>query len=147
MFCHRKNYDRTGYVSIGLRVSAPQFANMLRFCQDCAQRQIGFDQTGMYLSYVNMGASGKESAMSNKTFCSKYVTDVLRIGGVEAARELDPSTTTPSKLFRHVQASLGKVITVTPNRLQSWTETDPKKQSSKTHVNQKTKEVKGLTFF
>lgn len=93
-----------------------------------------------------MGSGGKDSSSTNKTFCSKYVTEVLRMGGVEAVYDLDPSTTTPSKLYRHVQASLGKVITVTPNRLQSWNDSEPKKQKQN-NITPKKNDVKGLSFF
>jgi len=57
-----------------------------------------FSALGMYSSILPVQIFPE--VVTGGTFCSKYVTELLKVGGVESVNRLNPNIVTPSKLFR-----------------------------------------------
>ena len=130
-FNRQKTFANPGYVVHSMTVSSDQVHRMRHHVQKAHSTGVGFDKTGMYLAALparvwRFGLHPNNTilccccygpqhgwhddvspALQKRTFCSRYVTEVLRTGNVEAVDGVNPHITTPSKLYRILKEKTG----------------------------------------
>lgn len=125
VFMHRRTFSNPNYTIISIPVTHDQERKAREFCIDHSLKKIEFDGLGMYTARLPgvlraiLGAfssSGKE-----KTFCSKYVVQVMQHIGMEWFMGVNPSTTSPSMVHRILQENLendgeNSILGTTPYR-------------------------------
>jgi len=118
VFFKPKSYSREGYTSIGLKLSKRQHDAMLAYCQQSARMGIKFDAGAMIRASFPIVLFPDSP---DKTFCSKYVTDALKVAGIPEMAPLDSRTTTPSSLFKHIKSTMKSyyIVSATPHKLNS----------------------------
>lgn len=106
----RKTFANPGYAVHTEVVGADRLRAIHDGISEATRQEVGFDGLGMYLAALPFAVPGLAS--NSKTFCSRYVTELLQAAGVggDAVQALDPRITTPSKLYKvlkDAQASSG----------------------------------------
>ena len=114
VFFRPRTYQREGYVSFALEMSMAQVLKVKSFCQTQAERQVPFNRTAMYASYLPMHLYEGEG-----TFCSKHVTMALQHAMLPDVMHLNPSMVTPSLLYKilTVQRKQAPIVQVVPSKL------------------------------
>jgi hypothetical protein len=94
-----KTFANPGYTVHTELVSQHQLQALHDGIASANRRGVGFDALGMVASALPFYAG---LASGSRTFCSRYVTELLQAAGVGGAevRALDARITTPSKLHR-----------------------------------------------
>lgn len=87
----------TGYDIHTITVSENQLRRISQGIDDAVKKGLSFDAVGMYMAALPFAVV--DSSSRNRTFCSKYVTELLQMGGV-LDRSVDSRITTPSKLYK-----------------------------------------------
>lgn len=97
-----KTFANPGYVVHTETISKAKLASMREIMSEYVRRQVGFDSLGMYLAILPFPTPLTRG--SSRTFCSRYVTELLQMAGL--VTDLDPIITTPSKLFHRLKQSV-----------------------------------------
>lgn len=101
----KKTFANPGYTVHTEMVSTRQLQSISDGISEANRRQMAFDPTGMILSVLpfSMGMTN-----DSKTFCSRYITELLQMGGVggDGIQSLDARITTPSKLHKILRKSV-----------------------------------------
>lgn len=103
VFMHPRTFSNPNYTIVSIPVTGFQEQKAREFCTDHALKGIEFDGVGMYTARLPgfiryLLLNGKTS--ENKTFCSKYVVQVMQHIGVDSFMDMDPSATSPSMVHR-----------------------------------------------
>lgn len=115
VFFRPRTFANPHYTIITLTVPEQDYRKMHRRCYDCAEEQVAFDSYGMYTSILTIFPSFQSP---RKTFCSKYVCEVLQMGGVKEVQGQRPETMTPSKLHNLLQRSQRALFGSVPFKLE-----------------------------
>jgi len=110
VFMHPRTFSNPNYTIVSIPVTADQEKMARQFCMDHASRGVDFDGVGMYTArlpwvFRAIVANFVKTDDNSRTFCSKYVVQVMQHIGVECFRELDPSTSSPSMVHRVLKNS------------------------------------------
>jgi hypothetical protein len=97
-----KTFANPGYEIHTIIVNEKQLQRISDGINDAMRREIPFDGFGMYMSVLPFRIPGLKS--KNKTFCSRYITELLQMGGV-LDESIEASITTPSKLYKIMKES------------------------------------------
>jgi hypothetical protein len=108
VFFKQKTYQRVGYVSIALEISAQQQSQLRRYCQRHSERRTPFSLCAMYAAYLPL-----QLVHTHATFCSKHVARALQSVGL--LRGINPSLMTPSSLYQLVASNA--ILQVVPSRM------------------------------
>ena len=111
VFFKKKSYQREGYVSFAIEVSNSQYHKIKKFCQDQMNAKIPFSRLAMYAAYLPF-----QIYYTNATFCSKHVSTALQHANVDIAMNLNPSITSPSKLYKYL-ISQSPILQVVPSKM------------------------------
>lgn len=127
---HYRRLANPNYTTVSIPVTPSQEAQARRFCEQRALEGCGFDSVGMYLSRapypIRHLCSGIARIVSrdhesgpSRTFCSKYITEVLKHIGIEGFEGMDPASTSPSMVHRALVGAVrrnggGEVLAVNP---------------------------------
>jgi hypothetical protein len=114
-----KSFSNPGYDVHTLMVTDRQLQDMKQTVVSRKNRQDPFDALGMYLAVLPIPMP-RLHRRSNATFCSKYVTEVLQAGGVEAVKKLNPTITTPSRLLRCLTPATKGMMGSMPMKLRTF---------------------------
>ena len=96
---HRKAFSNPNYEFISLLVSPQQYETCFSFCNDVSKSNMTFDERGMWFSQFHPGCYHVDSISVGATFCSKIITEALKIAHVQGVDHLCPSAVTPSRLY------------------------------------------------
>ena len=101
----KKTFANPGYTVHTEMVSTRQLQCISDGISEANRRQMSFDPVGMVLSMLPFPLG---MTNDSKTFCSRYITELLQMGNVggEGIQSLDARTTTPSKLHRILKNSV-----------------------------------------
>lgn len=115
VFFKPKTYQREGYVSFALELSAAQVLKVKNFCRTQAERNVSFSRKAMYAAYLPF-----QLVRTEDTFCSKHVTMALQYAMLPEVMSLNPALVTPSLLHRilTVQSKAQPIVHVVPCKLQ-----------------------------
>lgn len=102
-----KRFANPAYHILSLTVSKAELAKIRAFVEDSHNRKVAFDLRGMMLASLPVQLGTKHT---DKTFCSRYVTEALQAGGVECVMPLNSATTTPTKLRNVIQKGSGDKV-------------------------------------
>lgn len=110
VFMHPRTFSNPNYTIISIPVTIDQERMARQFCTDHALRGVDFDGVGMYtarLPWVLRSIVGSFVKMGDdsRTFCSKYVVQVMQHIGVKCFEDLNPSTSSPSMVHRVLKNS------------------------------------------
>lgn len=106
-----KTFANPGYVVVTLSVSTEELHEMRTFIERTHAARCRFDGLGMFVCMLPFRAIPWSSG-GNSTFCSKYVTDILKAGGIETVQPYQSAIMSPSKLFKQLQADYhGRLVT------------------------------------
>jgi hypothetical protein len=104
-----KNLSNPNYTLVSLTVSVKEHDASLEFCRSVCSQGIGFDNRGMWLSWIGAVATCSvcdiPSQKKGATFCSKIITEALQFGELREVEALRPCTVTPSRLYECVMHS------------------------------------------
>jgi hypothetical protein len=98
-----KTFANPGYSVLSIGVNDSQLSRLKEEIQENFNGRISFDGIGMFMSALPV-----QLLPSNprKTFCSKYATKILQHADILCVRGLNPSITTPSKLYKVINSSM-----------------------------------------
>lgn len=113
-----KQFANRTYEFLSLSISNQEHAALEHFCRTAHALALPFDELGMFVSLVHMACLHRPSHAVGKTFCSKIITEALQAGLLPEVDGLNPSGTTPARLFRRILASPRRVISPPPARMQ-----------------------------
>jgi hypothetical protein len=99
VFFRKRSYSNPNYCIKGFDVSSTSYWLMYNFARSAAERNLGFSNSKMFCGPF-LGYMGS----SDHTFCSKFVTSTLQIGGVEFAMKIDAHRSTPSTLLEFMNS-------------------------------------------
>ena len=111
VFFKPKTYKRDGYVSLAIEVNIAQLHKIRSYCKFQTEAKVPFCIKSMYAAYLPF-----QVINSDATFCSKHVTNALQYGGIFNDIDLNPSLTTPSKLFKLISKN-SPIVQVVPSRM------------------------------
>ena len=94
VYMQKKSFSRNNYERISLTFTDEECGRIRRFCDSSHSSRVGFDLTGMLLSYLPFALRRP----SGKTFCSRYIAEALKQSGRPEFSSLEPLCTTPSGL-------------------------------------------------
>lgn len=117
----RKTFANPGYVVHTESVSSEQLRKLSEAIIEANRKEIQFDRLGMCLAILPFATP--LSSSSSRTFCSRYVTELLQMIGLVPS--LDPRITTPSKLYRSLRESSKVGIVGTVEHKQALLGVDP----------------------
>jgi hypothetical protein len=107
--CWRKcDFSGRGLCAIRVEVSDAGYQRAYDMCARRAENGCKFDFTRVYCFLLHAN-SDDSIERSNRTFCSKQCVEVLQMAGAEAVLGMVGSNTTPSALFRALDANVGEV--------------------------------------
>ena len=92
-----KSFANPGYVVLCMAVTNQELSEIIKFMSEAHRQKVRFDATGMYLALLPVHIC---RSTKGKTFCSKYVTDVLQFAGIAAVQGVNSSIVTPSRLYK-----------------------------------------------
>lgn len=118
-----KNLSNPMYDMVTLAVTPDEYNKCLAFCDEASKQKIEFDNHGMYMSYFKIPCCKSSSMSRKRTFCSKIITEALKTGGLDEVSHLDPSCTTPSRLFDAVKNSRRFVCGSVPYKINAMLQT------------------------
>jgi hypothetical protein len=98
-----KTFANPGYSVLSIGVNETQLNRLKEKIQENYTAQTAFDRIGMYLATLPIQLL---PTRLRKTFCSKYITTLLQHADVACVRGLNPSITTPSKLYKVIRQSV-----------------------------------------
>ncbi len=124
VFMHQRTFSNPNYTIISIPITGEQERKARQFCIDHSLKNINFDGLGMYtarLPGVLRGLIRSFGNSGNKTFCSKYVVQMMQHIGVDCFMGIEPSTVSPSMVHRILQENLEEsgenaVLATTPYR-------------------------------
>lgn len=97
-----KTFANPGYIVHTISVGKKQLDDMLDHVHEIHRTGVGFDHMGMFMASLPVQLV---PSPRRRTFCSRYVVEVLQAGGLEDVSGLNPSITTPSRLYRVLKAA------------------------------------------
>lgn len=112
VFFRRRTYSNPFYKVKAFTVGDEQYRVMYGYCQLMADEGIPFSNLKMTCAPMFGFFKGM-----NATFCSELVVRALQRGGVEFAKRLDPSRTTPSRLLYSMNRAETLLFDSTPHRM------------------------------
>lgn len=119
VFFHAKNYSNPNYTVLTIPMTREQYSKVQGFCQDAANRQMGFCMTSMLLSILPWQLV---PARKHATFCSRFVTEALQEAQCHLVEGMNPMLTTPTRLHEALAKDQGKMLDTVPGRLRlDWT--------------------------
>lgn len=92
-----KTFANPGYTVHTISVSQKQLQAMLDHVHESHRTGVRFDHLGMFMASLPFQIL---PSSRRRTFCSRYVVDVLQAAGLEEVCALNPSITTPSRLYK-----------------------------------------------
>lgn len=104
----KKTFANPGYVVHSMLVTRQQVGQMQQCIQRAHENGVGFDGNGMFLAALPVQL--RCGAPNTKTFCSRYVTEVLQAADVQAVDALNPNITTPSKLYSVLRSHRDSIV-------------------------------------
>ena len=113
-----KNLSNPNYRVISLAVSAREYELCLEFCRSMSTHGIGFDESGMWRTWLPLSCCEKSSQETGSTFCSKIITEALQFGNISEVDHLIPCRTSPSSLYECVRGSPRVVCNSVPFKRQ-----------------------------
>jgi hypothetical protein len=117
VYMQAKSFSRNNYKRISLTFTDDECSRIRKFCSNAHASLIGFDLTGMILSYMPFSLRNP----SDKTFCSRYIAEALRHSGRPEFSTLHPSCTTPSSLHAILSCNNKSFIDVSEARMRRLT--------------------------
>eukprot|EP00961_Rhodomonas_salina_P137049 1843677-Rhodomonas_salina.2 len=102
VFLQKRSFANPNYSIVTLTVEQESYAAMLAFCTRSSKERVGFDRLGMFTSLLPLQIAWKRSDV---TFCSRFVTEALQVGGVSAVAGLNSMHVTPSRLHAKLTAT------------------------------------------
>lgn len=120
LFFRPRSFANPNYHVETLTVDSPEYTHMYRHCQERATQGVAFDNLGMYLAVFPLLSLTPHT----KTFCSRHVTEVLLIGGVQEFIMLTPHKTTPSMLYKAARNSTHSFFSSVPFKIEMVTRTE-----------------------
>lgn len=91
-----KTFLNPGYVIHSIVVSPEELERLAAFVREKHNAGVSFDKMGMVFAALPFEVRRRPHDM---TFCSRYVTEALQDAGLQCVQGLNPSITTPSKLY------------------------------------------------
>jgi len=99
LFFKTRSFGNPQYKYVSILVTQEEYVKAYEYCTRCTQREIRFNDLGLYLTYAPCCTQSQPSIESGYAFCSQIVTEVLLAAGVAEVQGLIPSKTTPSMLY------------------------------------------------
>lgn len=134
VFFRNRKYSNPHYRIETFAVNDASYRNMYRHCQLRATHNVQFDSLGMYLAVLPV----LQRNPSTRTFCSRYITEVLQLGQIAEFVMLTPCHTTPSMLFKAVRSSNMTFFSSVPFKIelaaQMTTGQNPKKKDGQGEI-------------
>lgn len=100
-----KNLSNPNYRLVSIAVSLKEYDACLEFCSSVARNSLGFDERGMWRTWVACPMCEVSSTLGGVTFCSKIITEAMQFAAIPEAGSLHASRTTPSTLYECVRFS------------------------------------------
>lgn len=114
VFLRPRSFANPNYTVLTLNVTDRAFERMLAMASESAAAGVSFCGRSMYLSYFPFCCN---TLPPGKTFCSAYVTQVLKTGGVPEAQSLRPERMRPSTLYRVLQSANQQCFSSVPYKI------------------------------
>lgn len=105
-----KTFANPGYIVHTISVSEKQLQAMLDHVHESHRTGVRFDCLGMFMATLPLQVL---PSSRKRTFCSRYIVDVLQAAGLEEVSGLNPSITTPSRLYKVLKGAglqMGKTV-------------------------------------
>jgi hypothetical protein len=116
VFFKPRRYLNSRYETISLLCTNEQLNAMKQYCMRLVNLEVTFDKVSMYSSYFRRrGVSTpwcpyKSSLELRRTYCSKMVAEILKVGGYMELREANVDIFTPSELYNVLSRASTRVI-------------------------------------
>lgn len=121
VFMKRRTFANPNYTTVTLHVDEANYKRIMRFCETEAHDSVGFDETGMYLSWFGPWCPclswSCRPATTRRTFCSKHVTQALQAGNVPEVIGLDACRVRPSQLYKILNTSKRRCFSTVPYKM------------------------------
>ena len=110
----KRRLENPNYEFYNIQVTPQQYYKCLELCRYIAEKQVTFDDWGLYLVFVSKFIScyreNQDIENIRSTFCSKIITQILQQIDLEEVQHLRPECTSPSDLLEAVRGSSRSVI-------------------------------------
>jgi len=114
-----KSLSNPNYLLVTLSVTPKEYDACLDFCRMISLQNIAFDEYGMWQSMYSCGCCPQTSQTVGSTFCSKIITEALQYANIDEVDALNPSCTTPSRLYSAIRRSRRLVCNSVPFKRQA----------------------------
>lgn len=115
VFLRERSFSNPLYTILTFTVNENDFNKMLNYCRHMHQTGASFDGTGMYLSILPFHV---RTQPPDKTFCSAYITRILRIGRVLEDTRIAPENMTPSNLYKQLCSCKRQCFSTVKSKMQ-----------------------------
>lgn len=124
VFFKRRTFSNPNYTTITLHVEDSSYARIVKFCEQKAKGNVQFDSWGMYSSWLAACIPGPLRRclapvcfQTNRTFCSRFVTEALQAGDIPEVRGVDACLMRPSLLHKRLSTSTRKCFSTVPYKM------------------------------
>jgi hypothetical protein len=98
-----KTFANPGYSVLSIGVNDVQVSRIKERIQNEFNNHVSFDSVGMFMAALPIQIL---PTRKKRTFCSKYITDILQCADVACVRGINANITTPSRLYKIINSSL-----------------------------------------
>ena len=114
VYMETKSFSRLNYERHSICVSDDEYRKIRKFCENKHKEKIFFDPVGMVMSFFPLLYW---RAPSNKTFCSRYITEALQASERNEFKALNSIHTTPSSLYNFLSVQNKSFLHISDSRL------------------------------
>lgn len=114
VYQERKTLSRDGYVWVSLTFTDEELDLIRKFCNQCYQNKVSFDELGMYLSFLPYNPMQS----TDKTFCSRYVWEALQKSKRPEFTTVTAATMTPSRIYNALKKMDKSFLNISVKRLE-----------------------------
>jgi hypothetical protein len=101
VFLHYRRFANPNYDIVSLSLSKDQMNKARKYCEKVFKEGVKFDGLGMYCARLpTLIRKTITSDTQKTTFCSKYVSNILKHIGVDGFQDVDPAAMSPSFVHR-----------------------------------------------
>lgn len=114
VFVKERKFANPHYSIVTLNVPTSDFFKMYNFCLSAQANKTEFNEWGMYTSFFTCCCKFPKK---NATFCSEYITNVLKSGNVKCVQHVQSSKMSPSKLWKILQEHDKQMFSTVPYKM------------------------------
>jgi hypothetical protein len=117
VYIEAKSFSRHNYDRVSITLDEGELERVQTFCDRAYRAKVRFDPVGMILCATPLPRMASRRP-TDRTFCSRYLLEALQTTGRPEFMRHDPTTTTPSALYKILREHGKEFIHVSEKRME-----------------------------